>query len=124
MGTSKLDTTPFPADIAEMVLNKEARHASIQQGKIFLTAQLTDNGGTGTTFRLSYVASMMVDCKPYDNLCISTECATLQEVADKLRKGFFGIDELREAAKMRDRIDFEREVLRKADEALKEAANV
>lgn len=114
----------FPAEIREMVLNKEARQASMQQGKIFLTAQLTDNGGTDTTFRLSYVASMMVDGKDYENLCISTECVTLQEVADKLRKGFFGIDELREAAQLRDRIEFEREVVRKADEAQKGAANV
>ena len=56
-------TKLFPTEIREMVLNKEARHASSQQGKIFLSAQLTDNGGTDTTFRLSYVASMNVDGK-------------------------------------------------------------
>ena len=116
-------TKLFPAEIREMVLNKEARHASIQPGKIFVSAQLTDNGDIDESFRLSYVASMTVDGKPYDKLCIATECQTLQDVADKLRKGFFGIDELREAAQLRDRIEFEREVVRKADEAQKGADN-
>ena len=110
-------TKLFPAEIREMVLNKEARHASIQQGKIFVSAQLTDNGNVDESFRLSYVASMTVDGKSYDNLCIATECKTLQDVADKLRNGFFGIGEIRDAAKSRDRIEFEREVVRKADEA-------
>lgn len=110
-------TKLFPAEIREMVLNKEARHASIQPGTIFVEAKLTDNGDVDEYFRLAYVASMTVDGKPYNNLCIATECKTLHDVADKLRNGFFGIDKLHEAAQLRDRIEFEREVVRKADEA-------
>ena len=116
-------TKLFPTEIREMVLNKEARHASIQPGKIFVEAKLTDNGDVDEYFRLAYVASMTVDGKPYNNLCVATECKTLQDVADKLRNGFFGIDKLHEAAQLRDRIEFEREVVRKADEAQKGADN-
>lgn len=102
---NKLDTTPFPADIAEMVLNKETRHASLQSGPVFVDVTFTDNGSDNMRYRICVVADMAVDGKYYHNLCISTTCADMRDLADKLRNGFFGDAEKRKAAQMRDEMD-------------------
>ena len=120
--TSKLDTTPFPADIAEMVLNKETRHPTLAgDGKVFVTATITDNGPE-MAYRLAYVGHAKVNGREYADLCISVNCGSLSEVADKLRNGFFTTDRLRTAGEIRDKIDAEYAII-EAAKTRKGAAN-
>ena len=119
MDTSKLDTTPFPADIAEMVLNKDTRHASLQSGPVFVDVTFTDNGSDNMRFRICYVGPMDINGKHYDQIAVSTAAADLRDVAAKLRDGYFTADVLAEAAAMRDRWD----AAEAANKARKEAAN-
>lgn len=121
---NKLDTTPFPADVAEMVLNRESRHPSLQGGPVFIDATLTDNGSDNMRYRLCVVTDMTVDGKDYHNLVISTACADMRDAAAKLRDGFFGDAEKREAARKRDEMDAAEADIKAANKARKEAANV
>jgi hypothetical protein len=123
MDTSKLDTTPFPADVAEMVLNKESRHPSLQSGPVFVDVTFTDNGSDNMRYRICVVTDMTVDGKDYHNLVISTACADMRDVADKLRDGFFGDAEKREAARRRDEMDAAEADIKAANKARKGAAN-
>lgn len=121
---NKQDTTPFPADVAEMVLNKESRHASLQSGPVFVDVTFTDNGSDNMRYRICVVADMAVDGKYYHNLCISTTCTDMRDLAAKLRDGFFGDAEKRKAAQMRDEMDAAEADIKAANKARKEAANV
>lgn len=118
---NKLDTTPFPADVAEMVLNKETRHPALQSGVVFVSATITDNG-PDMKYRLAFVGPVEVNGREYNNLCVAVDCNSLAEIADKLRNGFFTADRLREAGATRDKIDADRATL-EAAKARKEAAN-
>jgi hypothetical protein len=117
---NKLDSTPFPADIAEMVLNKETRFPALQNGKVFVSATITDNGPE-MRYRLAFVGPAEVNGRKYDHLCVDVYCASLAEVADKLRNGFFTPDRLREAGATRDKIDADRAIIEAANKARKEA---
>ena len=119
---NKLDTTPFPADIAEMVLNKDTRHASLQSGPVFVDVTFTDNGSDSSDnmrYRICYVGPLDINGKHYDQLAVSTAAADLRDVAAKLRDGYFTADVLAEAAAMRDRWD----AAEAANKARKGAAN-
>lgn len=118
---NKLDTTPFPADVAQMVLNKETRHPALQGGKVFVSTTITDNG-PAMQYRLAFVGPVEVNGRNYDNLCVAVCCDSLAEIADKLRNGFFTADRLREAGEMRDKIAADEATL-EAAKARKEAAN-
>lgn len=116
---NKLDTTPFPADIAEMVLNKDTRHPSLQSGPVFVDVTFTDNGSDNMRFRICYVGPLDINGKHYDNLAVSTAAADLRDVSAKLRDGYFTADVLNEAARMRD----EQNAAEAAIKARKGAAN-
>ena len=109
------------SEIERLVFEKDLRHTSLRNGRVFVDVTLTDNGiDSGfppVRYRLAIVGDFIVDKVPYKNLCISTNCDTQDEVLHDLRHGFFGEDEMREAARIRNRLDYEREVVEKADKA-------
>ena len=113
-------------EIERLVFEKDLRHTSLRNGVVFVDVKLTDNGidhgMPPVHYRLAIVGDFTVDNVPYKNLCISTDCDTQDEVLAKLRQGFFEEEELREAAALRNRLDYEREVIEKADKA-KEATD-
>lgn len=113
-------------EIERLVFEKDLRHTSLRNGVVFVDVKLTDNGidhgMPPVHYRLAIVGDFTVDNVPYKNLCISTDCDTQDEVLAKLRHGFFEEEGLREAAALRNRLDYEREVIDKADKAKEEDA--
>ena len=120
---NKLDTTPFPADIAEMVLNKESRHPSLQGGPVFVDVTFTDNYGGDLRYRMCYVGPQDINGKHYANLAVSISADDLLEVAAKLRDGYFTEAMLCEAARDRDERDAAEAAINAANKARKGAAN-